>query len=183
MYSVHVYSNDDQRKFYQNCKFHKPRDRGTCAWALPYKSCEMLYLLLFQYTSISIVLRYYNAAFLPHCWFLCPRDRRSGGILFLSCLSFCPPLWIFNLANNFWTASSRALTFHMNIPCDKILPWVPLFLYPAKFAGVYSDPYVCPFDRPSVPISNLLLLLDRWTEFHETFRNCSLHDAILHLLF
>ena len=33
------------------------------------------------------------------------------------------------------------------------------------------------------PISNPLLLLDRWTEFHETFRNCSLHDAILHLLF
>ena len=33
------------------------------------------------------------------------------------------------------------------------------------------------------PISNPLLLLDRCTEFHETFRNCSLHDAILHLLF
>ena len=33
------------------------------------------------------------------------------------------------------------------------------------------------------PISNPLLLLDRWTEFHENFRNCLLHDAILHLLF
>ena len=33
------------------------------------------------------------------------------------------------------------------------------------------------------PISNPLLLLDRWTEFHETFRNCSPHGAILHLLF
>ena len=33
------------------------------------------------------------------------------------------------------------------------------------------------------PISNPLLLYDRWTEFHETFRDCSLHDAILHLLF
>ena len=62
--------------------------------------------------------------------FLCPRDRRLGGILFLSCLSFshsailsfCPPLWNFNLANNFWTVSPRALIFHMNIPCDKICP-------------------------------------------------------------
>ena len=33
------------------------------------------------------------------------------------------------------------------------------------------------------PIFNPLLLLDRWTEFHETFRNCLLHDAILHHLF
>ena len=47
--------------------------------------------------------------------FSCPRDRRSGGILFLSCLSFCPPLWNFNLPNNFWTVSARALIFHMSI--------------------------------------------------------------------
>ena len=67
--------------------------------------------------------------------FLCPRDRRYGGILFLSCLSFChsiilsfcPPLWNLNFANNFWTVSARALIFHMNIPCDKTFPWVPLF--------------------------------------------------------
>ena len=39
------------------------------------------------------------------------------------------------------------------------------------------------FVRPSFPICNQLLLLDRWTEFHENFSNCSLHDAILHLLF
>ena len=59
---------------------------------------------------------------------------------------------------------------------------VAFFLFvipPAKFAGVYTDPYV----RPFVHISNPLLLLDSWTEFHETFRNCSLHNAILHLLF
>ena len=35
---------------------------------------------------------------------LCPQDRRSGDImnhpLFLSCLSFCPPLYNFNLAFN-----------------------------------------------------------------------------------
>ena len=33
----------------------------------------------------------------------------------------------FNLANNFWTVSARALIFHMSIPCYKTLPWVPLF--------------------------------------------------------
>ena len=59
--------------------------------------------------------------------FLCPRDRRSGGILCLSCLSFCHSLWNFNLAYNCWTVSARALIFHMSIPCDKTFPWVPLF--------------------------------------------------------
>ena len=43
-------------------------------------------------------------------------------------LSFCPPLWNFNLANNFWTMTARALIFHMNILCDKTFHWVPLFL-------------------------------------------------------
>ena len=27
---------------------------------------------------------------------------------------FCPPLWNFNLANNFWTVSARALIFQIN---------------------------------------------------------------------
>ena len=52
---------------------------------------------------------------------------------------------------------------------------------PAIFAGVYSDS--CSFVHPSVPISNPLLLLDRWTEFQEIFRNCSLPDVTLHLQF
>ena len=42
-------------------------------------------------------------------------------------LSFCPPLWNFNLANKFWTVSARALIFHMSIPCDKTFKWLPLF--------------------------------------------------------
>ena len=60
-----------------------------------------------------------------------PQRSKIGGILFLSCLSFCHSLWNFNLANNFWTVSarSRALIFHMNIPCDKTFWWVPFF-YP-----------------------------------------------------
>ena len=40
-----------------------------------------------------------------------------------------------------------------------------------------------PLPHMGAPISNRLLLLDHWTEFHETFRHYSLHDAILHLLF
>ena len=33
----------------------------------------------------------------------------------------------FNLANNLWTVSARALIFHMSIPCDKIFPWFRYF--------------------------------------------------------
>ena len=46
----------------------------------------------------------------------------------MSCLAFCPPLWKFNLASNFWTVSARTLIFHMSIPCDKTFPWVSLFI-------------------------------------------------------
>ena len=48
--------------------------------------------------------------------------------MFLSCLSFCPPLWNFNLANNFWTVSARALIFHMSIVSGKTFSGLPLFL-------------------------------------------------------
>ena len=41
--------------------------------------------------------------------------------------SFSPPPWNFNLANNFWIVSARALIFYMNIPCNKTFLWVPLF--------------------------------------------------------
>ena len=34
----------------------------------------------------------------------------------------------FNLANNFWTVSARALIFQMSIPYYKTFLWVPLFL-------------------------------------------------------
>ena len=36
----------------------------------------------------------------------------------------------FNLANNFWTVSARALIFHMSIPGDKTFPYIPLFFNP-----------------------------------------------------
>mgnify|MGYP003692164477 CR=1 FL=1 len=51
-------------------------------------------------------------------YFLCPRDRRAGAYCFVlsvilsfcnsAILSFCPPLWNFNLPNNFWTFCARA---------------------------------------------------------------------------
>ena len=48
----------------------------------------------------------------------------------------------FNLANNFWTVSVRALIFHMSISCHKALQWVPLFFYPVtltlKFNPIFK---------------------------------------------
>ena len=86
--------------------------------------------LVFWWNSSALVF--------PLTQFLCPRDRRLGGILFLSCLSFCHyvilslsfchSLWYFNLANNFWTVNARALIFHISISCDTTFPWVPLLL-------------------------------------------------------
>ena len=97
------------------------------------------YILLWLVAQILMCLHgvpyVLNWIFNADCIFLCPRDRRSEGILFLSCLSFChsvilsfcPLLWNLNLANNFWTVIAIDVIFHMNIPCDKTFPWVPLF--------------------------------------------------------
>ena len=40
-------------------------------------------------------------------------EIKDGGILFLSCLSFCKSVWNFNLANNFWTVKAKALIFRV----------------------------------------------------------------------
>ena len=42
-------------------------------------------------------------------------------------LEFEPFKKTFNLANNYKTASDRAMLFHISIPCDKTFLWVPLF--------------------------------------------------------
>ena len=65
--------------------------------------------------------------------FIPPRSKIEGAYSFCPVchsviLSFCPPLWNFSLANNFWTVSATAFIFHMSIPCDKTFSWVPLFL-------------------------------------------------------
>ena len=88
-----------------------------------------------------------------------PRDQRSRDILFLSyvchsvILSFCPPLWNYYLAYNFWTVSARALIFHMSIPCDKTFPWVPLFftLWPWTWRMTYI-----------LKTLTLLITFDQW---------------------
>ena len=69
-------------------------------------------------------------------------------------LSFCPPLWNFNLDNNFWTVSSRALIFHISIPCDKTFQWVPFFFY--------SFTYTFEFD-PFLNFENFNLSNNFWT--------------------
>ena len=48
-----VYSNDDQGRVYQNCNFHDPPSKGSCARAWPNMSMEMQFshknhLLYFQ---------------------------------------------------------------------------------------------------------------------------------------
>ena len=105
-----------------------------------------LYILLFSAMTCGLLL------------FLCPRDRRSGGILFLSCLSFCLPLWNLNLANNFWKVSARALIFHMSIPRDKTFQWVPLFftLWPWPWSLTYF------FKTLTVLITFELWVLELW---------------------
>ena len=81
-----------------------------------------------------------------------PRLEIGGHIVFVlsvilsSCQSvillFCPPLWNFNhLANNFWTVSARALIFHMSIPCDETIPWVPFF-YPVTVILEFDPVFV-----------------------------------------
>ena len=42
----YVYSIDDQGRVYQNCKFHDPLGRGSCAGPWPYKSYSETALFL-----------------------------------------------------------------------------------------------------------------------------------------
>ena len=62
-------------------------------------------------------------------YFYAPEIEDRGAYCFVLSvlLSFCHSPWNLNIANNFWTVNARALIFHMSIPCDKIVPLVPLF--------------------------------------------------------
>ena len=58
-------------------------------------------------------------------------DNSLGTIIFYPVTltsEFDPFLENFNLANNFWTVSAKALIFHISISCDKAFRWVPLFM-------------------------------------------------------
>ena len=79
--------------------------------------------LLITFEQWVIEIWYFTWVFLvirPFC----------GYHYFLPCdldLGVWPIFENFNLANNVWTVSARALIFHVSIPCDKTFPWVPLF--------------------------------------------------------
>ena len=47
-----VCSSDDQGRVYQNCKFHDPSGRGSCARVWPYKSYSETALFLLKSSSL-----------------------------------------------------------------------------------------------------------------------------------
>ena len=47
-----VFSNDDQGRVFQNCKFHDPQGRGFCARVWPYKSYSENALFLLKSSSL-----------------------------------------------------------------------------------------------------------------------------------
>ena len=73
-----------------------------------------------------MVIILYNKQLVCYLWkYLCPRNRRSGGIFFFfSRLSFCPPLWNFNPAFEQWVLE---LWFFTWIFRDNTFPLVSLF--------------------------------------------------------
>ena len=60
--TTYLYSDGDHGRVYQNCKFHDPKGRGSCAKVWPYKSySEMHYLfknLLLYYQAQIIQTQY-----------------------------------------------------------------------------------------------------------------------------
>ena len=112
---------------------------------------------IFSLRKVSCGMLWERPSYDGKDYLLCPRDRRSGGILFLSCLSFCyyvilsfwPPL----LNSNLLTVSARAFVFHMNILCDKTL-----------FVGTIIYCLPCDLDLWVWPIfANLNLVYNFWT--------------------
>ena len=95
--------------------------------------------------------------------FLCSRDRRSVGILFLSCLSFCHHLWNFNFSNYFCSVSARALIYmyHMNISCDMTFGGYHCFL------PCHLDLRVWPFFENFNLVKNFWTVSARALIFHK----------------
>ena len=89
-----------------------------------------------------------------HIYFYASEIEDRGHIVFVLSviLSFCPPLWNFKLADNFWTISARASIFHMNIPYDKTFPWVPLYLtlWPWRLNFYLANNFWTVSDRASI---------------------------------
>ena len=82
--------------------------------------------------EFSIMLHRFNQLVHVSLLFYAPEIENQGAYCFCPVcysvmLSLCHPLWIFNLADKFWTVNAKSLIFHMNIPCYKTFPWVPIF--------------------------------------------------------
>ena len=84
-------------------------------WVLELWYCTWVLLVIRPFRDIIIFYTDLDLEVWP-IFIMPPRSKVGGRISFSSCLSFCPPLWNFNLANNFWTVSAWAMIFHMNIP-------------------------------------------------------------------
>ena len=89
-------------------------------------------ITLFKHVHVLQIMFIWTLYFWKFCIYMCttgifmpPRSKIGGHIVFVLSviLSFCHSLWNFNLANNFWTVSARALMFHMSISCDKTFLW------------------------------------------------------------
>ena len=125
--------------------------RGHCA------TCRYFHFIFHVQLNISL----HNINNKIDNQFLCPpRSKIGGHIVFVLSviLSFCPTLWIFILANNFWTVIAKASIFHMSIPCDKTFPWVPLFFtlwpWPSSLAHFLKT--------LTLPITFIQWVLERW---------------------
>ena len=92
--------NIDFYDWFIDCMYHPVREYFThghhhcqCQWLQKIKCRPMfsIYSLwsLSVHTYCAMGPRFIRSHSNLHRTFLCPRDRRSGGISFLSCLSFC----------------------------------------------------------------------------------------------
>ena len=87
-----------------------------CSWSLTHFLTTLTLLITFEQWVLE--LWYFTRVFLEIRPF---RGYHYFDTLILT-LEFDPFLGEnFNLANNFWTASAKALRFHMSLPCDKTL--------------------------------------------------------------
>ena len=84
---------------------------------------------LFVHQRLFHSTKYFITSYIPKYIFLPPRSKIEwgGGYCFLENLY---------LANNFWTVSSRALIFHISIPCVKTFQCVSTFftLWPLSWS-------------------------------------------------
>ena len=108
----------------------------------PYEWSRRPLVALATSSSLVYVIIVFSINILHYTYMFMPPRSKIGSLLFLYCLSFfnsfilpfCHsviilfPLWNINPVYNFWRVSARPLIFHMNIPCGKTFPWVPLFL-------------------------------------------------------